>query len=157
MIYPAIEDYGGVQPLPEAGMPPDPSLDYQVVFDVAKAAAAADQVNPGFERVARFVNLLALGGVTPQPGKLVAVLHGPATVSVLRDEAHIVRTDAPNPNLPLLRRLREHGVEVHVCGQALAEHGIDPAEVETPPVQVDLAAMTSLAAYQRRGFALVPL
>lgn len=153
--HPVIADFGRIQPMPEAGVQPDPALAYRVLFDITKAAGAKDKVNPGLDHVARFVNLLGASGLSPQQAEIAAVVHGPATDIVLANTAYRAANGADNPNLRLIHRLHESGVEIHVCGQALAEHGFDPETVD-PQVQIDLAALTTLATYQLRGFALIP-
>lgn len=62
---------------------------------------------------------------------------------------------AGNPSLELIRKLRDAGVSVRVCSQALAGHSIAPQAVD-PAVQVDVAAIITLANLQLRGWVLMP-
>ena len=127
-----------------------------MLFNITKQASAPDQVNPGLEKVARFLNFLAADGVKPEADDIVAIVHGSATTLVLEDNAYRDRHGgAVNPNLELIKRLREAGAAVHVCSQALAQHEIDESEV-AKTVQVDVAALTTLANLQLRGYALIP-
>src|SRR3546814_13621069 len=80
---------------------PDSSLRYRVVFSINEAAPAGE-VNRSLEKVARYLNLLAAGGIRPDAGDIVAVVHGPATP--------IVAINPDNPNLALLAALQEAGV-----------------------------------------------
>src|SRR3546814_20356266 len=82
---------------------PDPALRYRVVFSITEAAPAGE-VNHSLEKVARYLNLLAAGGVVPNVGDIVAVVHGPATP--------IVANKPANPNLTLIAALQEAGVTV---------------------------------------------
>ena len=150
-----INGYGTVRPMKEAQEPPSPELRYRVVFDITKAAEQPAKVNPGLDRVARFVNLLAQEGIRPQRGDLVAIIHGPATPSTLKADAFRKRNGAPNPNTGLIRQLAAAGVSVRVCSQALAGHRIAAADVDEG-VQIDVAGVTTLANLQLRGYALVP-
>ncbi len=154
--HPVMEGYGAIVPLPTAKERPDRSLRYRVVFSVTKAAAAPDQVDPSLEKVARFLNLLGADGVRPAPGDVVVVVHGPATSIVMADARYAARSQgAHNPNLPLIAALRSAGVSVRVCSQALAANRFDPAEV-SEGVEMDVAALTTLANLQLRGWALIP-
>lgn len=150
--YPQIKGYGGVVPLPSA--PNQPRKGTKVVFEVA-AGAKPDGVNKGLERAARFVNVMALGGLKATDYKATVVLHGEATQAVLTDAAYAARFKAKaNPNLALVRRLKEAGVEVAVCGQALAMKGFKAEEV-APDVKVVLAAVTLVIERQAEGYAYI--
>jgi hypothetical protein len=152
---PAVPGYGAVASVPGAQEQPDPRREYKVVFDVSKGAAEAGKPAAGLERVARFVNMLAAGGVDVDKRRIVAVLHGPATEAVMTDAAYGRRHGgAKNPNGPLIAALERAGVDVRVCGQALAGQKIARDEV-LPAVQVDLAALMTVTHLQFAGYALV--
>ncbi|KXU31265.1 hypothetical protein A0J57_02255 [Sphingobium sp. 22B] len=153
--HPVIAGFGTITPLPDAANQPDTAVNYRAVFNVTKAAAKPEEVNPSLDRVARFVNLLGSKGVNPAPGALVAVIHGPATPIIMNDAAYQARFGRANPNTALIAALRQAGVEIHVCGQALGRAGIEPASVSRD-VTVDLAAMVTLATLQLKGWALIP-
>jgi intracellular sulfur oxidation DsrE/DsrF family protein len=152
--HPVIAGHGAVQSADNLANPPDPSLRYRVVFDVTRAATDAAQVNPGLDRIARFVNLLGTAHIRPAEGDIVAVIRGPATPSVLNDAAYRTRFKQPNPNLGLIEALRRAGVAVHVCNYALGLTKIDRAEVMSDVV-VDLAAMMTLATLQLKGWVAI--
>lgn len=154
--FPAVDDFGGIQNWPNADERPDSNVRYRVLFDITKHASAPDQVNPTLEKVARFLNLLAADDVKPNRGDVVAIVHGSATPLVLNNEAYRKRHDGvTNPNLQLIAQLREAGAAVHVCSQALTKHEISAEEV-AEDVQIDVAALTTLANLQLRGYALIP-
>lgn len=152
--FPVIKGHGGIHSTVGAGERLDEALRYGVVFNVTKPAAAGKS-NPTLERVARFVNLLGADGVRPRAGDLVAIIHGAATPSVMKDEAFRAKFGSANPNLAVIAALRKAGVEVHVCSQALAGNKIARSDVHSL-VQVDVAALTTLANLQLRGYALIP-
>lgn len=153
--FPVINGYGGIQSTEGAGERPDRQLRYRLVFNVTKAAEAPSRINPSLEKVARFVNLLGADGVRPKRGDVIAIVHGAATPLVLADDAFRVRFRTGNPNLDLIRKLREAGVEVRVCSQALSGHKIDRTAVDAS-VQVDVGALVTLANLQLRGYAFMP-
>lgn len=153
---PAVDRYGQIAPLTGSEVRADRTVRYRVIFNVTKAAPSADQPNPGLDKVARFLNLLARDGITPAKGDIVVVIHGAATPIIATSAVYAAKTKVEdNPNLPLLKKLGEAGVTIAVCSQALHGQGIKPDHV-TPGVRVDLSAMTTLVALQARGWALLP-
>ncbi len=152
--YPAIAHYGPVRPLPDAAVQPQGGRTYKAVFDVTKPIKAPSRVDAGLDHVARAVNVFAAAHVPPSHLHFVAVLHGPATRAVL-DNAHYRRLyGRDNPNLPLLKALRKAGVDVEVCGQALADNHFRRGWV-APSVRVTLSALSDLIIYQNEGYAFV--
>lgn len=126
------------------------------MFNVTKAAAAPDKINPSLDKVARLLNLLERDSIRPAPGDIVVIVHGAATPIVTNSTAYAAKTRAAsNPNLELIEKLREAGVTVAVCSQALHANRISVKEL-APGIRIDLSAMTTLTALQLRGWALIP-
>ncbi len=151
-----VAGFGSVRPVPNAEERPDPRLRYRVVFNITKAASAPDRPNPSLDKVARFLNLLGGDNVRPAKGDVVAIIHGPATPLILTDSAYAARMKtAGNPNTPLVAALRQAGVSIRVCGQAMVAHDIAPEQVASG-IAVDVSALTTLANLQLRGYALIP-
>lgn len=154
LVFPIIPNVGGVVPLPKAAEQPRKGA--KVVFDITVDAKSAD-VNKGLERVARLLNLYGSAGLKASDVKVAVVFHGEATKTVLSDAAYKVKFGADkNPNLIVLRDLQKAGVEVFVCGQALAYKGIKESEVEKD-IAVALAALTVVINRQTDGYAYVPV
>ncbi|HEY4583733.1 MAG TPA: DsrE family protein [Lysobacter sp.] len=154
----AVPGFGTTFAAPEAAMQIDPALRYRTVFAATRAAGAPRDTLPALERVARFLNLLAASGKRIVPGDVVVVISGAATTAVLSDAAWRARHPDggdSNPNLALVRALREAGAVVSVCSQALHGRNIAPVEVDAS-VRQDLSAMTTLATLQAQGYALIP-
>lgn len=152
---PVIQGYGKAHPMPEAAVQPSPDREYKILFDITKAAESPDQVNPGLEHIARLINVFALAKVPPEKLKIVAVLHGPATVASLDDLYYREKYRIPSPNRKLIGALRQTGVTVYVCGHALARNALPLSWVDRE-VNVALAALTVLTVYQLDGYALIP-
>lgn len=151
---PAIAGYGKTLPTEGLANPPDKATRYRVVFEITRAATEPGQINPALERVARFINVLSEVGVHPLAGDVVVVIHGPATPSVLDDDAYKARFNQANPNTALISALRTAGVDLHVCNFALANAKINKASV-AEGVMVDVAAMVTLATLQLKGWAII--
>lgn len=153
---PAVAGAGRVRPLPQAAYRPDPAATCQAVFTVTRGSDAPNRANPALQRVARAVNLHAQAGVPAAQMAFVAVASG-AAIEMALDNAHYRKQHGvDNPNLPLLRQLRECGVEVTVCGQSLAERGYR-SEWLDGSATLALSALTAIIELQRQGHALVPL
>jgi len=149
-----VVGYGAFTALADAGEQPDAGRDYKVIFDVAQGGPD-DKPLKSLDRVARLANLLEAGGVTGERRKIVAVLHGGATLATLSDAAWAARGKGQvNPSSALIRALVAAGVQVRLCGQSMVANGLTPADLE-PGVQVDTAAMMTLIHHQQAGYALI--
>jgi intracellular sulfur oxidation DsrE/DsrF family protein len=154
--YPVIKDYGPVQPLPKAAVQPDKSIKYKVLFDVTQASKRVDQGNPGLGHVARFINVMATAGLMPKEMELVAVVHGGATPAALKNEFFKAKFKKENPNLRLIKDLKEAGVKLYVCGQALADDRFKEEWVNEQ-IEVALSALVVVPTFQLKGYAYLPL
>ncbi len=153
---PRIAGYGAIAPLTGGETRAEPGLRYRLVFSVTKAAATPDKVNPSLDKVARLLNLLGRDNILPAPGDIVVIVQGAATPIVTNSTVYAAKTKAmSNPNLELIAKLRKAGVIVAVCSQALHANSISSGEL-APAIRIDLSAMTTLAALQLRGWALIP-
>lgn len=152
--FPVIQGYGGVVTLPQATEQPRKGA--KVVFDIT-AECKPDEVNRGLESVARYLNLNAQAGNATSDARLALVLHGNATKCALSDEAFRKHVNAEsNPNLPLLRELKKHGVEVLVCGQSLARNKYLTSDVASE-LTVAASAMTVNVNKQLAGYAYLSI
>ncbi len=150
-----IQNFGKSHKLPEAAVQPDPNLVYKMVFDITSQAGEPGKVNPGFNHVARAINVFEDAGYPPDKLQLVAVVHSKATELVLKNEQYRQKFSQENPNLDLITQLKQAGVEIYLCGQSLVDHGYERNMI-APEVRLALSALTVLSTYQLRGFALMP-
>ncbi|TAL72060.1 MAG: sulfur reduction protein DsrE [Rhodanobacter sp.] len=152
-----IASAGKIHPVPKnAVFMPDRAATYKVVFALTHPGKDATEVSPALERVARTVNLYASAGVPLDHLKFVAIAYGPATEIALDDAHYQQLHHVANPNLPVIRELHQHGIEVAVCGQAVMEHHYRFEWVD-PAVPVALSALTTITELQQQGYALMPL
>ena len=152
--HPAIQGYGPVHVWPEAVDRPNARTTYKSLFDVTQAGTALDKLNPGLDHIARAVNIFAAAGVRLSHLKFAVIIHGPATPIALNDKAFEAKFGHPNPNLAVIEALRKAGVEIMVCGNALADMEYTPAEVN-PDIKVALSALSTLIIQQNQGYALI--
>ena len=153
---PAVPGFGATHTAPQAAERPSKSVRYKVLFSVTQGNDDTTKPNASLDKVARFMNLLAADGIRPVRGDVVAVMHGKATPIVMDNNAYRTHNNgAANPNLELIDQLKKAGVSVRVCSQALAAASIAPEAVDKR-VEIDVAALTTLANLQLRGYALIP-
>lgn len=152
---PVIKNYGKIKYYKDVAMQPDRHMDYKIVFNIT-TDKEIDGVNAGLWKMARTINLLRAGGVKERNIHLVGVIHGGATPTVLTDEAYQKTKGRPNPNLDILKVLKEHGVQLHVCGQAVAKANIDPDTEINKYITFSLSALIDIPTFQLKGYALMP-
>jgi intracellular sulfur oxidation DsrE/DsrF family protein len=153
--YPIIKGYGPMNPLPNAAFQPDKSIKYRVLFEITRPSETMDKVNPGLDRVARFLNVMAASGIMPKDMELAAVIHGPAAPSVLKNEIFKNRFKTDNPNEELIKNLKEAGVKLYVCGQSLADKDFK-AEWVNEQIAIAVSALVVVPTYQLKGYAYQP-
>jgi len=151
---PAVAGYGKIKNFKEAAVQPDPSLHYKLLFDIT-STSEKEGVNKGLWKVARTLNMLAITSIPKEQIHVVVAVHGPATYVVLNEEKHQEKFEKANPNIPLLKSLKEQGVTVYVCGQATAELKI-PEENMHPYVTTAFSALSVLSNYLLNGYTLIP-
>lgn len=148
---------GKIHPVPKgAAYLPDPGTTYKVVFAMTRGSSDPGEVNPAIERVARAVNLFTAAGVPLDHLKFVAIAYGAATPAALDDKHYEDQFLVHNPNLPIIRELRKAGVDIVVCGQAVAEYKyrFDWLDHDVP---VALSGVTTITELQLKGYALMEL
>jgi intracellular sulfur oxidation DsrE/DsrF family protein len=155
--HPLVKDHGGIVVLSDTAE--QPKKDSKVLLDLTSDEKRGE-VLKGLDRAAVIANLYAQAGVGPKQGmRLAVVLHGPATKAALNDEAYARHVeDAPqgkNPHRKLISDLKEAGVEIYVCGQALARQKYRSDQV-IPEVTIAISAATVHINKQMAGYVLVP-
>lgn len=149
-----VASQGAARDVPNAHELPDPTIDYKVVFSVA-AATKPGELHPTLVAMSRYLNTLAQHGVPASHRHIAAVFHQGGTDSVLTNDVFKARFNGQdNPNIALIRELKQAGVDFRVCGQGMLGKKIEPAMVQ-PEIQVDLWAMTTMVNLQMRGYARI--
>ena len=151
---PTIEGYGRIAEYEDAVIKPDPTKEYKVFFHIT-SNEEREGVNTSLWKIARLINLLENGGVPKENIHIGAVISGPASPIVLTESAHLKKMNKPNPNLDLLHKLSNYGVDIHFCGQAAAERNIDPHSELNPYTELTLSALTDIPTYQMLGYIIM--
>lgn len=117
-----------------------------------------DNASPNrlIETAARFLNMHEKAGVPVENMELALVVHGGAVFDLLEDEHYSQKYPGVknNPNLPLIKKLVENGVQIIVCGQSAAHHQVT-REKATNQVKFALSAMTALVQLQNDEYQLI--
>lgn len=148
---PIIEGYGKIVHYEKAEGQPDPSKEYKIIFHI-KDGKEREGVNDGLWKVARLINLMGSYKVPKDHLKIVAIISGTAAPVVLTDKEHNVREERSNPNLDLLKKLKQHHVKILVCGQALAKHKIDADKDLNSYFELTTSALIAIPMYQMEGY-----
>ncbi len=135
---------------------PDPNMNYKVVFSVNRDPASPDDVNPMFNAIATYLNTLGQHGVPPENRNIIALIHHRTEGFdiVMSNEAYKKRYGRDNPNIEIIRKLKQAGVDIRLCGQGIIGREIDAKDVN-PDIQIDLWAMTSIINLTMAGYAHV--
>lgn len=153
---PTIHNYGKMHYLADAAYKPEKTATYKIVFALTQGSKAPAEVNPALDHVARTVNLYVAAGVPVAHLKFVAVAYGEATPLAMDDAAYRAKFGVANPNLPLIALLRHAGVDIAVCGQAVAEHHFAYSAVDKS-VTTGLSGLTTVTMLEHQGYSLMQL
>jgi intracellular sulfur oxidation DsrE/DsrF family protein len=147
-----VPGYDAGRNLPGALLPPDPNVEYKVVFDLTKKDDDLDDPYPMLPLIAMYVNTLARFDVPPENRKIAVVLHQGSGLIGLRNEEFKARNDGhDNPNIELIKKLHTAGVTFHQCGLGVAAREIDHADI-MDEIQIDYWALTTLIELGRQGY-----
>jgi intracellular sulfur oxidation DsrE/DsrF family protein len=156
---PVIKSAGEMLPLPDAAFQPQKDVTYKALFSLTrgdKDPKDMKNINDGLDHVARAVNVFASAGVPLEHLKFVVIVHGGA-VPIVLDNAHYRKQfGTDNPNIALIRQLKTAGVDIAVCGQALAGYKY-PHSWVNPDVKVALSALSTIIILQQQGYSLIPM
>jgi len=142
--------------IPNAHELPDPNTNYKVVFSINRDPENPDDVNPMFNAMATYLNTLGKYGVPPEHRNIVAVIHHRTEGFdiVMTNEAYKKRHGRDNPNIEIIHKLKQAGVDIRLCGQGLVGREIDAKDVN-PDIQIDLWAMTTMINLMLNGYARI--
>jgi len=88
--------------------------------------------------------------------QLAIVVHGGAAFDLTNQEFFAAHKDGrKNASAAAIAQLQDHGVQIYLCGQSAAAHGITNADL-LPGVKMSLSAMTAHALLQQQGYTINP-
>jgi intracellular sulfur oxidation DsrE/DsrF family protein len=149
-----ISPYSPIRELPDAAGQPDKNLEYRLVFSVTRKAMNPGDLNPGLRHIALTINLFEWSGIPREHMKLKGIVHGDTIEVVLNEEAYQKNFSRSNPDLDLISRLKEHGVEILACGQTFLNQGFERRDLNAD-ITFALSALSVLSTCQLKGYALM--
>jgi intracellular sulfur oxidation DsrE/DsrF family protein len=103
--------------------------------------------------MATYLNTLGKYGVPPENRNLIAIIHHRTEGFdiVMTNEAYKKRYGRDNPNIEIIHKLKQAGVDIRLCGQGLIGREIDAKDVN-PDIRIDLWALTSIVNLELDGY-----
>lgn len=150
---PFIKDYGTIKQIDNVA-PNDPTVDYKIVVDLKSSNDNFNSINKGLNNVARLLNLHGVAGVPLEKLHVAVAVHYTATPIILNNTGYQKKYGVDNPNLGLIRQLKEAGVELYVCGQSLVARDYAFEDVN-PDVETALSMLTVVTEKTMQGYQLL--
>ncbi|WP_265528635.1 DsrE family protein [Sphingomicrobium marinum] len=150
---PLIEGHGPHAPVEVTmAIPEDTVLRH--AFDAVRLED--DHTSRTLQSAARFINMHAAAGLSPEQIQPAVVIHGRAVFAVVTPERFAEAHDgADNPNIDLVEKLLANGTRIIVCGQSAAAQDVETGDL-LPGVEMALSAMTAHALLQQEGYIINP-
>lgn len=146
-----IHKLGASSPVPNPSFPADKSLDYKIAWNVTAGPEKPGELVGGFRRPANFLTMTDAEGVPRSHVHLAIIVYGGATGSLMSDAAYKASKGVSNESIPLLEALNAAGVQIVVCGQALANQKITRDQL-LPFVKVATSATMARATLSAQGY-----
>ncbi len=146
MTGPLLEGLGPNVSVPGAA-PIAKDAVFKIAFDTAEPGKDGG-LNRTLTTAARFLNMHARAGVSPNNLSAAVVIHGKAVFDVSAGEAGEAHRD-------LIAALTAHNVRIVVCGQSAGYHNVSADDL-LPGVEMALSAITAHALLQQDGYTLNP-
>ncbi len=134
-----------------ATFPVAKDLVYRIAWAVNVGPEKPEEVAPAFRRPANFLVLSDRNGLPRKNVHQAVVIWGTATHSLLKNDAYKAAKGADNASIPLLQALHDAGVQIIVCGEALVNRKLAPADL-LPFVKIAPTATMALATLNAQGY-----
>jgi intracellular sulfur oxidation DsrE/DsrF family protein len=151
---PIIADYGKVWEINNQDYKIEKDQELKVVFDIMNSPENTTALNKSIETAARFLNMHAQNGVSPENMKVALVVHNKASKDIITNRSYKEKYGVNNPNAEMVQQLMDAGVEFIFCGQSSLSRDF-PINETIPGVQLSLSAMTALIQLQNDGYRLI--
>ena len=147
-----IEGYGQFKPVENPSFQTPKNV--KAVFDVYISNDDNEEFNKGINTVARYLNMHFDAGLKKKNINAALVIHGAAGKDILTNKAYNKRYITDNPNIELLKKLHDSGVQIIVCGQTVKFRGYESSEI-LDFIDISLSAITALISLQSDGYQII--
>lgn len=155
--FPVIKNHGGVfNDVPGVSFRADKQVQYNVVIEIDNSDTSGSKVSNPLEVVSRYINLLAIDGITADKRSIVVIFHNAGSYCIQNNEAYERKYGKPNPNLEVLEQLEKAGVMMYICGQSTVKRKIPPTDI-IPAVKIATSFLTTYTTYQLKGYATLKM
>lgn len=127
---------------------------YKAIFDATKKTGNPSDLITALNMAGSELNILGGNNIPMKNVKFAIIFHGRAIDGILDNEHYKSKFGVDNPNLPVIKELKESGVEMFVCGQQLLFDNIDTKTL-CKDVSIASDALIVLMTYQNNGYALL--
>ncbi len=148
-----ISNYGIIWDI-EGVVKPSGDQPVKIIIDLKTKIDSPEKVNRGLDNVARMLNLHAAGGISIENLQFAVAVHGGATPVILNNEGYSEKFGIPNPNIDLLQKLEDVGVEVYVCSQSMITRKYNLDQVDKT-VEKALSMLTIVTDKMNKGHNLM--
>ncbi len=156
MVYPAIQGYGGVIPVPFETEKPDPSRKYKFVIELGDRLEDKTKVADMLDYAARMYNLHRYAGVPKENIELAIVIYSGSAPIVVANPTYRKRFEQENPNGALLDELLRNRIRVIVCGQSMMKQNLLPEDIY-PGVRMAVSRFTATTDLIGKGYKVIIL
>ncbi|TRZ42211.1 DsrE family protein [Robertkochia solimangrovi] len=156
IVFPAIQGYGGVIPVPFETEKPDATKQYKFVIEIGNRLKDKNIVADNLDYVARMYNLHRYAGIQKENIEIAIVIYSGSTSAVLTNLTYDKRFSQENPNGALLDEFLRNGIQVFVCGQSMMKQNLVPADIY-PGVRLAMSRFTATTDLIEKGYRLIVL
>ncbi|MFC3879791.1 DsrE family protein [Algoriphagus namhaensis] len=150
-VFPVIKGYGSVIDMPFETIKPDPSLQYKLLAEAFSGQKDKTELYDPLDYFARVVNAHAHAGVPAENFKMSIVLFSGSVFTTLNNAEFQKRFGTDNPNLELIQKFQDAGVDVFVCGQSMMKQDIMP-EMLIEGLKIGSSRITVASEHLTNGF-----
>lgn len=150
-LFPVIEGYGSVIDMPFETIKPDPTMQFKLLAEAFNGQEDKTELYGPLDYFARVVNAHAYAGVPTEHFKMSIVLFSGSVFTTLNNAEFQTRFGTDNPNLELIQRFQDAGVDVFVCGQSMMKQDIKP-EMLIEGLKIGSSRITVASEHLTNGF-----
>lgn len=150
-VFPVIKGYGSVIDMPFETIKPDPTMQFKLLAEAFSGQEDKTELYGPLDYFARVVNAHAHAGVPTEHFKMSIVLFSGSVFTTLNNAEFQTRFGTDNPNLELIQKFQEAGVDVFVCGQSMMKQDIKP-EMLIEGLKIGSSRITVASEHLTNGF-----
>ncbi len=151
---PLVTAGGPVYEVADPDFPTPMDTQLKAIFELRAAPEDPSTMNQNLGTMARYLNMHARAGVPRENLRVAGVVHGGASLALLKDEHYRAASGVDNPNKELIAEILANGGQLILCGQTAGARNISKDQL-LPGVQLALSAMTAMTVLQQQGYQVI--